>query len=174
MRAESGGKVFISDLLVVYTAAARSAAGGASAIQSQIEAAVLEANVTLVNSRVSARVRLVGTAEVAYQESGSLWNDLSRLRNPNDGLMDEVHVFRDEVGADLVCLVTEKGFDYELYGLQGPSAASAFSIIRRHSLTGSYALPVTLSFNFGCQLERPYADSVAAFPYSYGHSFRAP
>ena len=33
-----------------------------------------------------------------------------------------------------------------------------------------YAFPVTLGFNFGCQMERPYADSVGAFPYSYGHS----
>src|ERR1035441_8961469 len=169
--AQAASEVSVVDLLVVYTPAASGGAGGAAAIQSQVRQAVVEANSVLQNSLVNARIRLVGLSEIAYQESGSVAKDLDRLRGTNDGFMDEVHALRIQLGADLVCLVTETGDDAWFYGLQGPSAANAFSVIRRPFLTGGYYLPVTLSFNFGCQLERPYADSVGAFPYAYGYSF---
>ena len=169
--AQAASEVSVVDLLVVYTPAASGGAGGAAAIQSQVRQAVVEANSVLQNSLVNARIRLVGLSEIAYQESGSVAKDLDRLRGTNDGFMDEVHALRVQLGADLVCLVTETGDDLWFYGLQGPSAANAFSVIRRPFLTGGYYLPVTLSFNFGCQLERPYADSVGAFPYAYGYSF---
>ena len=166
--------ITLVDLMVLYTPAARTAAGGSDAIGSQIQASVREANSVFLNSRVQMRVRLVHAAEVHYAESGLVATDLARLRDPQDGFMDEVHAWRDQFNADLVCLITERGFDYQFYGLQGPSTNSAFSILRRPYLVGQNGLAVTLSFNFGCQLERPYADSVGAFPYSYGHSFRAP
>jgi hypothetical protein len=158
--------------MVLYTPTARMAAGGTSAIESQIDLAMVEANVVFQNSRVNARLRLVHKGEIAYVESGSVSGDLFRLRTPDDGFLDEAHALRDLNAADLVCLITENGNDYWFYGLQGPSAANAFSIVRRPYLVGSYYFPVTLSFNFGCQLDRPHADSVGAFPYSYGHTFR--
>src|ERR1019366_6063983 len=168
---QAASEVSVVDLLVVYTPAARGGAGSTQAIESQVRQGVVEANTVLQNSLVNARIRLVGWSEIAYQESGSVSTDLERLRAAHDGFMDEVHPLRDQLGADLVCLVTETGEDWWFYGLQGPSAANAFSVIRRPFLTGGYYLPVTLSFNFGCQLERPYADSVGAFPYAYGYSF---
>jgi hypothetical protein len=171
--AQEAQRVWVVDLLVVYTPAARAGAGGTAGIQSQIQGGLLEANLVLQNSRVNARLRLVHMAEITYDESGSVSTDLARLRDPKDGFMDEVHALRDQRAADLVCLVMERGDDWWFYGLQGPSAPNAFSVIRRPYLTGGYYLPVVLSFNFGCQLERPYADSVGAFPYSYGYSFTA-
>src|SRR5262249_26741060 len=116
------------------------------------------------------RVRLAHVAEIEYTESGSLANDLNRLLIANDGFLDQAHLLRNQYGADLVCLITERGAGFAFYGLQGPSADKAFSVIRRRYLTGQYFFPVVLSFNFGCQLERPYADSVAAFAFSYGHT----
>jgi hypothetical protein len=169
--AQEAQSVWVVDVLVVYTPAGRAGAGGTPEIESSVQAALMEANLVLENSRVNARLRLVHMAEIAYEESGSVSADLARLRDAKDGFMDEVHPLRDQRAADLVCLVTETGDDYWFYGLQGPSAANAFSVIRRPYLTGSYLFPVTLSFSLGCQLERPYADSVGAFPYAYGYSF---
>lgn len=167
---QTNNLVSVVDLLVVYTPAARLGAGGTQPLQAQIQAAVREANLVLQNSRVNARVRLARAGEVACEESGSVSNDLARLRDGKDGFLDDVHALRDQVAADLVCLVTETGTDWDFYGLQGPSAANAFSVLRRPGLIGYWYLPVVLSFNFGCQLERPYADSVGAFPYAYGYS----
>lgn len=158
-------------LLVLYTPQAAAAAGGTNALLKQINIAVVEANTVFQNSRVSTRLYLAHASLIKYAESGTVSNDLARLRNPHDKVFQNAHWLRLMYGADLVCLITETGRDYEFYGLQGPSAANAFSILRRPFLTGRDYLPVTLSFNFGCQLERPYADSAAAFPYAYGDTF---
>lgn len=168
---QAAREVSIVDLLVVYTPAAREGAGGVSAIELLARQAVTEANTVLQKSLVDARLRLVKVCEVGYAESGSVSNDLQRLRKSGDGFLDEVQTLRNQCGADLVCLVTETGEDWWFYGLQGPSAENAYSVIRRQFLVGSYYFPVTLSFNFGCQSDRSHADSVGAFPYAYGWVF---
>lgn len=172
-QSQTGQPVSTIDVLVLYTPQAQKGAGGASALLNQINLAMVEANMVLQNSRVNARFHLALAAGINYQESGSVSNDLARLRNPQDRVFSLAHQLRDRYHADLVCLITETGNDWWFYGLQGPSAENACSIIRRPYLTGSYFLPVTLSFNFGCQLDRPDADSVGAFPYAYGYSFWA-
>jgi len=163
--------VSVVDVMVLYTPQARTGAGSEAAIRSQVDVAMAEANYVLQLSRVNARLRAVHVAEVPYIESGRLLTNLIRLQLTSDGYLDEVHALRNQHRADLVCLITENGSDYWFYGLQGLSASNAFSVIRRRCLTGEYFFPVTLSFNFGCQLERPFADSVGAFPFSYGHTF---
>lgn len=164
-------KVTVVDVLAVYTSDARNAAGGTIQMEALARQAFLEANTVFQNSRANVRVRLVKQQEVSYAESHSVTTDLERLRRKDDGWLDQVHAWRDAAGADLVCLITETGSDWDFYGLQGPSAANAFSILRRPFLTGYNYLPVVLSFNFGCQLDRPHADSVAAYPFSFGHTF---
>jgi hypothetical protein len=165
--------VTLVDVLVLYTPQARDGAGGTTALLKQVNVAMMEANRAFQNSRINVRLRTSLAARVNYLESGSVTTDLERLRNPSDGFMDSAAVFRNWYGADLVCLVTETGDDWFFYGLQGPSSANGFSIVRRPFLTGSQFFPVALSFNFGCQLERGYADSAGAFPYAYGYSFWA-
>jgi hypothetical protein len=171
--AESGHPVSVINVLVLYTPQASAGAGGQAAILREINTAFIEANTVFQNSHINARVKLARVSEVNYVESGTVSNDLARLCNPGNGVLAQAHQLRDAVGADLVCMVTETGEDWWFYGLQGPSVENAFSIIRQPFLAGGYYFPVALSFNFGCQLERPYADSVGAFPYAYGYSFGA-
>jgi hypothetical protein len=92
------------DTMVVYTPAARAAAGGHSAIRAQAATAIVQTNLAYTNSRNTVRARLVYCDEVAYTESGSNATDLSRLRGTGDGFMDGVHAIRDRVNADLVAL----------------------------------------------------------------------
>ena len=92
------------DVAVVYTPAAREAAGGVAAIEAEIDLLVAETNQAYETSRVDHRVRLVDISEVTYVESGDSSLDLARLLEPSDGSLDEVHALRDEVGADLVHL----------------------------------------------------------------------
>ena len=163
--------ISLINVMVLYTPQAAASAGGTAAILGQINNAELEANTVFQNSRVNARIYVVKVAVINYVESGSVSNDLARLRNPNDSVFKLAHTWQSQSGADLVCLITKTGIDYEFYGLQGPSPENSYSIIRQPFLTGFNYFPVVLSFNFGCQLERPYADSLAAFPYAYGYSF---
>lgn len=158
------------DLMVLYTPAAASSQGGDSALESRINLAVAEANYVFQNSLAEVRVRLVHSTRIVYAESGALAADLAWLRQPNGGL-EQVHALRAQYAADLVCLVVDEGRDgLRFSGLPGPSAANAFSVIRRADLTGDYYLAVAIGLNFGCQPERADARNQGAFPFSYGYT----
>ena len=75
--------------------------------KTEATAAVNNANLSLQNSGVSFRYRMVFLAEISYTESGSSSTDLSRLRSVGDGYLDEVHGLRDYYKADVVSLLTE-------------------------------------------------------------------
>ena len=91
------------DIAVVYTPAAREAAGGVAAIEAEIDLWITETNQAYAASGVDLRLALVDRSEVAYTETGS--RDVDRLSDPSDGHLDEVHALRDRVGADLVHLI---------------------------------------------------------------------
>ena len=93
------------DVAVVYTRAARDAAGGVAAIEAEIDLKVAETNQAYETSGVNHRIALVDRSEVTYVETGDSDLDLDRLLEPSDGHLDEVHSLRDEVGADLVHLI---------------------------------------------------------------------
>ena len=93
------------DVAVVHTPAAREAAGGRAAIEAQIDLWIAETNQAYGASGVHQRVALVDRSEVSYAETGVGLFDLDHLANPSDGQMDEVHILRDRVGADLVHLI---------------------------------------------------------------------
>jgi hypothetical protein len=83
------------DVLVVYTPAARAAAGGTTAIQNLIALGITETNQAYANSNVVPRLRLVHTEEISYTESGDIQTDLTRLRGQTEGFMDGVHSLRN-------------------------------------------------------------------------------
>ncbi len=162
--------VTVVDLLVLYTPAAASGQGGEAALAARINLAVAEANYVFQNSLADVRLRLVHSARIDYVESGTLATDLARLRQLQDGGLDEARALRAQHAADLVCLVVEQGQDgLRFSGLPGPSGANAFSVIRRLALTGDYCLAGAIALNFGCQPERGAARTLGAFPFSYGY-----
>ena len=93
------------DVAVVYTPAARAAAGGAAAIEAAIDLMVAETNQAYAASGVRHRVALVDRVELPYAESRNSNVELDRLQDPSDGHLDEVHPLRDRRGADLVHLI---------------------------------------------------------------------
>ncbi len=97
------------DVAVVYTPAARKAAGGTAAIEAVIDLMIAETNQAYAASGVRHNMALVAWSEVPYAETGDSSIDLDRLRDPSDGHMDEVHALREASGADLVHLLFEEG-----------------------------------------------------------------
>ena len=93
------------DVAVFYTPAAREAAGGTVAIETEIDLMIAEANQAYETSGVHHRLALAETSPVSYTETGDSFLDLARLEELSDGYMDAIHVRRDGVGADLVHLV---------------------------------------------------------------------
>ncbi|MBW6516056.1 MAG: zinc-dependent metalloprotease [Candidatus Cloacimonetes bacterium] len=107
------------DVMVVYTpAAANWANTSGGGIYNVINGAMQNGQISLDNSNTLMSVDLVYAAEVDYQESGSASIDLIRLAASPDfnpwgdyvngyyipGYLDEVHIWRDIYGADLVAL----------------------------------------------------------------------
>ena len=123
------------DVAVFYTPAARVATGGAAAIAAVIDLMVAETNQIYAASEVHHRVRLVERSEVAYNETGDSFVDVSRFANPSDGHMDEVHAVRARVGADLVHLIVGESD----VGGRTAGILSAFGLTSHRAGGGTFA-----------------------------------
>jgi hypothetical protein len=177
--ATDNGSTF--DVMVVYTPAARAAAGGTIAMQALINLAVAETNTAYSRSAVIPRLRLVHQEEVNYTESGDFSTDLNRLTNPADGFMDNVHALRDAHGADLVSLIIEGtslcGLAWLMSNESSAFQSNAFSVVARVCATGNFSFGHELGHNMGLQHDRVDAPADGVFPYSHGyvdtpHGFR--
>ncbi|MFZ6028141.1 MAG: M12 family metallo-peptidase [Chloroflexota bacterium] len=169
----------VLDLLVVYTSAARAAAGGTVAIESAIEMAVADANQTYRNSNVNQRLFLVHMEEdtTGYVETGDSGTDLDRLRILGDGYLDQVTAIgglRDTYHADLVSMVANTG-SANVCGigyLQDPIGSFfvnyAFTWVLRTCL-GAGTLSHEIGHNQAARHDW-YVDS-AVTPYTYAHGY---
>ena len=161
------------DIMVVYTPAARTAAGGVLAMEALIDLAVEETNTAFANSLISPRLRLVHSAEVNYVETGDMGLDLPRLRSTTDGYMDEVHAWRDTYNADQVSLIEATGnycgIAYLMNNVSSSFQSWAFSVVHRSCATGNLTFGHELGHNLGSHHDRLNSGSTPAYPYSYGY-----
>jgi hypothetical protein len=164
----------VIDVMVVYTAAAATSAGGTSAMLARIALGVAETNQGYASSRVRTRLRLVRAEQVDYTESGNSGTDLSRLRATADGFMDNVHALRDTYGADMVKLIVANGggacgVAYLMSGLNPAFATSAFSVTAQGCISPNYTFGHELGHNMGSNHARQDPIGNGAFSYSYGY-----
>ena len=152
------------DVAVVYTPAARAAAGGAAAIGAVIDLMVADTNGALAASGVQHRVALVERSEVAYAETGDSVVDFRRLRDPSDGYLDAVHAVRDRVGADLVHLIVG---ETEADSCGRASVAGAFGLTRQHC--GGRGFAAGLGLNMGLRQDRYRAGGGSPAHPAYGY-----
>ncbi len=161
------------DVLVAYTPAARAGAGGTAAMQALINLGIAETNQAYANSGVIQRVRLAGTAELAYTESGDMGDDLNRFRMTSDGHMDQVHALRDGTRADLVHLIVEGGgscgIGYVMDSVSSSFASFAFAVTRRSCVTPNLSFAHEMGHNMGLQHDRYVNLSNSPFSYSHGY-----
>ena len=164
----------IIDVMVVYTPAARLAAGGPSAIASVINLSVTNANNAYANSGVTQRLRLVYSAEVNYSESASgMESDLDRLTAPADAYMDGVHALRDTYRADFVTLLTDAydycGIGWLMTTVSASFAPYAFNVTSWDCAGPNLSMAHELGHNMGLHHDISNAGGQAAYPYAYGY-----
>jgi hypothetical protein len=164
------------DVMVVYTAAARDAAGSTTAIESQIDLAVVETNQGYANSGVTQRIRLVHKEEINYSESSFDWNTaLNRLQNTTDGYMDNVHALRDTYHADVVVMIVSAnnycGLGYLMQTVSPSFAAHAFCLVSQDCATGYYSFAHEMGHNMGAHHDRATGGAGA---YEYSHGYQSP
>lgn len=96
----------VIDLLIAYAGVATGPGfGDMNSIRERAHDLVAGANRFYANSDTNTRLDLAGVLPVWYPSNGNAKQDLTRLRSPRDGALDEVHFERDRVGADVVVLI---------------------------------------------------------------------
>lgn len=171
--ADSG---FLIDVLVVYTQAVASAAGGSDSIASKIALAETEANQGYANSNLAQRIRVVHSAQVDYDETPGFDQALEDLKGTSDGKMDEAHTLRDQYGADMVSLFIVNAdscglaymFDSSYLSPSKDFAPLAFSVVALDCATGYYSFAHEMGHNQGCDHDRANG-TAGAYSYSFGY-----
>lgn len=166
------------DVLVAYTTAARTAAGGQNAMEGNVYLAVAETNQSYINSAITQRLRLVHTVEVTYTESGDFFIDLPRLQNGSDTFMDNVPTLRNTHAADVVSLITETGnacgLGYFMATVSNAFENSAYSVAKRSCATGYFSFGHELGHNMAADHDAPNASGSGAYPYNHGWTETTP
>ncbi|NVJ50671.1 MAG: pre-peptidase C-terminal domain-containing protein [Gammaproteobacteria bacterium] len=153
-------------ILVGYTTAAKNAV---SDIQGLIELAVAETNTGYSNSGVNATMTLAHTYELNYNES-NFSTDLAYFRNPNDGVMDEVHGKRDQYGADVAMIMTNVTDYCGLASGIGATSSTAFAAVYHGCATGYYSFGHEVG-HLQAARHDPNNDPTNT-PYAYGHGYQ--
>lgn len=161
------------DVLVVYTAAARTGAGGMDAMEATVFLAVAETNQSYINSNINQRVRLAHVEEVSYTETGNSETDLNALQNAADGILDNVPTLRNTFAADTVVLITESldycGLSYQMETVSNMFESLAYAVVKRENCaTGNYSFGHEMGHNMGARHDW-VADSTNNSPYAYNH-----
>jgi hypothetical protein len=174
------------DVLVVYTPAVERQYGGVAGVRALALASVNGTNKSFDISRIPLIFRLVGVRKANYVESDDMREDLGRLTDPNDGFMDEVHDWRDRVGADLVHLL-RRGSTAGVAGIAwlsigGTEAAPTgnpdfgFAVTADNAAVGNSTFAHEAGHNLGAFHNRTGPGAIRGrpvVPYSYGHRFTA-
>ncbi len=169
------------DVLVVYTEAARArynpADGDATGIEGMIQVAIVESNNAYANSNVGITLQIADLRKVDYDETGSgMSQSLQDLTTIGDGLMDEVHGWRDDSYADMVSLITEDddycGVAWLMQDLDVSFESGAFSVVFSTCLN-RHTFDHELGHGMGSMHDRANSNVPGVFPYSYGHNSSA-
>lgn len=168
--ADSGAQI---DILVAYTQAAETAAGGPSAMQALIATAISETNTGYTTSGVNTALRLVHAVKVNYDESSGFDTALNALTSKNDGQMDEIHTLRDTHSADLVTLLIDNsqycGLGWLPSNVSSSNEGLGFTVTAWNCATGYYSFGHEIGHNMGARHDI-FVDS-ATSPYTYGHGY---
>lgn len=153
----------VFDVLMAYTNLARQAMGGTNAAIAQCQLAVDVSNDAYDDSEIPARMRLVHTMEVNFNEPGDQCEWLDWLRS-----QATVTTARDTYRADFVNMLTSTGSGC---GFCLASEASAYTVAKWDRAVNTWTLAHEIGHNQGCLHNREDAGCVGNDPYSYGWHF---
>ncbi|MGB0205529.1 MAG: reprolysin-like metallopeptidase [Neptuniibacter sp.] len=162
------------DVMIVYSTATLERYGGENGVNAFIALAIAETNEAYSNSQINTQLRLVHTAEISNTFGQGMSYDLSALKNTTDNLVDEVHAWRDQYGADMVSWFNESsdycGIAYLNKGDLSLDAGWGFSVVYSSCATGYYSTAHELGHNMGSHHDVvTTGGATGVYPYSLGY-----
>jgi hypothetical protein len=159
------------DVMVLFTSAARAAAGGTAAMQAEVNAAVASTNQAYANNGLVQRLRLVFAGESSIQE-GDFSGDLDTVSSDAT-----VAALRNTHGADLVSLLTDHGPSSPFCGIgfvlgsnTTAFAPFGFTVVERDCATANLTFAHELGHNMGAQHDLyVVSQGEGLFSYSQGY-----
>ena len=168
---DSGSQI---DVMILYTPAARAAAGSVAAMNSKVDLAIIETNTSYANSGILPRLNLVFKGEINYTESGDLQTDLEWITNA-----EYVNTLRNVYNADLVQLVVKNGQvkgksscgnGWFMNSVSSSFESSAFSVVVGPGcMTGNYSSGHEFGHNQGADHDVPNQTMPGPYPYNHGY-----
>lgn len=132
--------------------------------------ALVESNEGLANSRIPASFALAGIRREDFTESSDWDGDLAALAGTNDGRLDAIHQWRDEVRANIVVMLTGRDEWCGLAtGFRVPRDR-AFVLVRYACATGYYSFAHEIGHLLGARHDEDTDPTDT--PYSWGHGYR--
>lgn len=167
------------DVLVVYTDAAVSAAGGLAAMHALIQLSIDTTNTAYADSAVSHRLRLAGRMATGYDEDGTnMSGHLNLLTNDGDLVMDDIHDRRDDDAADLVALIVDDTDPpSNIYGVAWVGGDTddtrGFSVTDQGFAASAtnWTFAHETGHNMGSAHDQQSGGGTGYTSYAYGHSF---
>jgi Metallo-peptidase family M12 len=160
----------VIDVLVAYTGSAQMAAGD---INSLINLAVTETNDSFANSGVHARLRLVGTMPVNYDDSNKSFDQMvsDLATSPALGV---VRNQRNAVRADIAVMIINNTAYCGMADAISATPDTAFAVVHYGCATGYYSFGHEIGHLLGARHDR--FDDGTSTPFAFGHGFqhRAP
>lgn len=164
----------VIDVLVVYTPAAKRAAGGIAGIESRIDECINQTNTSFQNSNIPVQVQLAYSAMVGYNESGSAETDRNALQDPADRRMDVVRTLRDNYHADIVVLLVNdanlSGVSYIMDKPEPAFEAYAYCVVKLDDAFSNLSFAHEIGHILGARHECNADNATTPFPYSHGYS----
>ena len=158
------------DVMVLY---ANSVASAYAALQSRIQAMIAEANAAYSVSGIETRLRLVHTAQVTFDETGTESTLLAQLTNPSDGVLDVAHSLRDQYKADLVSLLVLNwgpcGVANILNDLSTDSESMGFNVTQSGCAFFNLSFAHEVGHNLSNMHERESTTNIGIWDYGRGY-----
>lgn len=142
------------------------------------ELAVAETNVAFQNSGVDVELNIVYANRVdnSYKETNKDTPQVLRDLAKVDGVIDDIHSIRDDVGADMVSmLIGETADGYGGYAYYTPTQKDyMFSVVLAKYASGYYLFAHELGHNFGCYHDRGSEEECEIYSEWFAYGYRNP
>jgi peptidyl-Asp metalloendopeptidase len=164
----------IVDLLVLYTPTVLTNVGGLTALTNLINLGLSDTNTSYVNSDIAQRVRLVGTSQIDFAETGAFSTSLNAVR-AGTGVFSGVPAMRDALRADLVMLLVHPvlpdacGIGFLMTSVTTAFAPSGYNVVDSSCIANS-----TFAHELGHNMGHDWYVDSSVTPFSYAHGFVNP